>query len=311
MGRRASVRTLTLQRSPGVQYAVSELPREGKIMDEQMDPHTEAASGGIDSPLQGLYDRLADIRPMSPPPDPSMLFLPTGLVFSDISSGFGVWLRDWRTACLPPFIEGSHVHPPAPSWLAASVLGRGGFSYTGGIDATKDAKAVLSYTRWRSQLKLPAAPLDAWLLYRFRVQGGFSANFGGDTAVVWHTVNVGVAANSATMTPFLTGEYARTQEAGAYARGTMQDGVGRLAASGAVMIEGSVRVSKGDIPEIAILLSADLFLRWAWIDFMHAGPNHSWVSGIEYAGDGCIEYRYVSAALLQEFATARLTLRLP
>jgi hypothetical protein len=281
-------------------------------MDEQMNPNTEAASGGIDSPLQGLHDRLSGIRPIPEPPDPRNRPLPTtGSVFTDISSGFGVWLRDWRTACLPPFIEGSHVHPPAPSWLAAGALARGGFSYTGGIDATNDAQPVLSYTRWRSQMKLPAAPLDAWLLYRFRVQGGFSADFGGQKAVVAHTVNVGVAANSATMTPFLTAEYARSQEVAARASGSMPDGVGRLAASGAAVIEGSVRVSKGEVPEIAILLSTDLLLADAWIDLFHGGPNHSWVSGVEYAGDGCIEYRYVSAALLQEFATARLTLRLP
>lgn len=280
-------------------------------MNEQMEPPTEVDTD-VDSPLQGLHDRLSGIHQMPLPPDPghTQLFT-TGSVFTDIASGFGVWLRAWRVACLPPFIEGSHVHPQPPSWLAASALPRGGFTYTGGIDATNDPRRVLSYTRWRSQRKLPAAPMDAWLMYRFRVHGGFSADFGGDNAVVAHTVNAGVAANSATMTPFFTPEYARTQEAGARASGSIHDGAGRLAASGAAVIEGSVRVAKGDVPEIAILLSTDLLLSDAWIDFTHAGPNHSWVSGVEYAGDGCIEYRYVSTALIHEFATAGLTRRTP
>lgn len=273
-------------------------------MDEQMQPDTEAALGRIESPLQGLHDRFAGIRPPAPPPpDLQGMLLTNASTFTEIASGVKHWLRDWRTACLPPFIEGSHVHAPEPSWVAASALARGGFSYTGAIDATR-AEPVLSYTRWRTQLKLPAAPKNSWLLYRFSVQSAFSADFSGNSAVVSHTLNVGVAPNSATMTPFLTGEYARTQEAGASASGSMDTGVGRLADRGTAMIEGSVRVSEGNIPEIAILLSADIFLHDAWINFVHRGPNHSWVSGVEYAGDGCIEFRYVSAGLLHELAAA-------
>jgi hypothetical protein len=87
----------------------------------------------------------------------------------------------------------------------AGVLARGGFSYSGQFAATD---SVLAYTRWRTQEKLAAPQENAWLMSRFRVEGSFTADFGGKQAVVVHTVHVGA---SATTTPFLTPEYQRAQ----------------------------------------------------------------------------------------------------
>jgi hypothetical protein len=266
----------------------------------------------IESPLQGLRDRLEGLRPVQQQPDPRSTQLVTpGSAFADITTGLGVWLRTWRTTCLPPFIEGTAVDPPKPGWLRANPLPRGGFSYTGEIDATSAAQPVLAYSRWRSQKKLPAAPMDAWLLYRFQVHGAFGADFAGASAVVSHTVNVGVAPDSTKMPPFFAPEWERTREAGVRDSGSALSGAARLAASGTAVIEGSVRVAKGDIPEIAVLLSTDILLNDAWIDFTHVLGGHSRISGVEFGGDGCLEYRYVSTALISELAEARVTQPFP
>lgn len=216
--------------------------------------------------------------------------------FSDVRDAVLRWANEpWRLQRVPAFTEESHQHPPPPSWIVAAPQSNRGFAYNGGITVPEGAPFVLAYLRWRTRVTFPAPALVmSRLYYRFRLNGRFRADCGGQLVSLGQSANIGVSANNATSSPFDDPKFPVWRRFGVEAEhsGGAPGAAYRIADSGNAVFEGSLLVRPGSTPALALRLNADMFLSKSWVNYQYGGPNEVWVSTAD-GGDGYVEYRYV------------------
>lgn len=219
--------------------------------------------------------------------------------FSDLADAVTAWLDGWKRLRLPEFVESRHLHPADRGWFQTYPI-RGGFAFTGSIVDELDTEPPSYWsTTWTTFSRLLAAPRSGRMFYRFRVRGSVHGVSDAAFLSVANSAYFGVVGDADSTSPFFVPGFnlpiaAPIRAVLGGARGTR-----RVTADGDQTIEGSIEVTAGKTPAIALVLGTDILLQDGFLELERASMCRNLVEGIgPGAGSGVLEYRFEPAEIV-------------